>query len=324
MCVIRDGRTLREETFGSRDGRTAWTDDTLVMCYSVAKPFAALTVLGVVAEGRLGLDQPVVEVWPEYAAGGKGATTVRHVLTHGAGLSCFPPDAERYDFDDLTGLSDLLADAVPEHPPGEGVAEHALTYGHLCDALVRRTTGEDLADRFARIASVHGWDVHLRVPTADLGRVADVAAGRGWPQATLDDPRWAPALSRPPGLLDPTVLNSRRFRRCSFPAVAVHASARGLAQFYADLAADDGAVSRLLGSQLHRSMLTAQVSGHDRLLDRQVSWTLGLQVDEEDVGMGGVGGCSAWISSAGGEAVGVVTRGLGDHGLADEVWESLR
>ncbi len=51
------------------------------MTYSVAKPFAALTVLDVVAAGALGLDQPVAEVWPEYAAHGKQATTVRHVLS---------------------------------------------------------------------------------------------------------------------------------------------------------------------------------------------------------------------------------------------------
>ena len=71
-------------------------------------------------------------------------------------------------------------------------------------------------------------------------------------------------------------------------------------------------------------MTTAQATGHDRVLDREVSWTLGLQVDEDDLGMGGAGGCAGWYSLAGGEAVGVVTRGLGDGALADEVWESLR
>ncbi len=324
MCVIRAGEVVLDECFGTGEGRAAWTPETLVMCYSVAKPFAALTVLSVIAEGRLRLDQPVAEVWPEYGVAGKEATTVHHVLTHSAGLSRFPVAAEGYDYADVEGLSALLAAAPPEHEPGAEVAEHALTYGHLCDALVRRTTGEDLADRFARIASAQGWDVHLRVPEADLGRVADVVALDDWPRTYLDDPRWGPALGRPPGLLDPDVLNTRRFRRCSFPAVAVHASARGLARFYADLPRADGAVARLLGPELHQGMLTAQAQGHDRLLDREVTWTLGLQLDEQDIGMGGAGGCAGWHSLTGGEAVGVVTRGLGDHALADEVWESLR
>lgn len=324
VCVLRDGVVVREECFGTTDGVTPWTPDTLVMCYSVAKPFAALTVLDVVARGGLRLDQRVAEVWPGYAAHGKAATTVRHVLTHAAGQSCFPVAAEGFDYDDLEGLQSLLAASPPEHEPGDAVAEHALTYGHLCDALVRRATGEGLADRFSRIAADHGWDVHLRVPEADLGRVADVEAVGDWPTSYLDDPRWGPALSRPPGLLDPEVINSRRFRRCSFPAVAVHASARGLARFYGDLAAPDGPVAVRLGPELHQGMLTAQATGHDRMLDREVAWTLGLQVDEDDLGMGGAGGCAGWYSLAGGEAVGVVTRGLGDGALADEVWESLR
>ena len=156
VCVIRDGEVVVDHVVGTRDGSVPWTPDTLVMTYSVAKPFAALTVLDVVAAGGLGLDQPVTDVWPEYAAHGKGATTVRHVLHHSAGLPIFPDAAADLAFDDLAGLTALLADAPPEFEPGTAVAEHALTYGHLCDALVRRATGDDLADRFATIAAAHG------------------------------------------------------------------------------------------------------------------------------------------------------------------------
>ncbi len=324
VCVIGDGDVVRDDCFGTVDGVEPWTPDTLVMCYSVAKPFAALTVLSVVAEGLLELDQCIAEVWPEFAVQGKSATTVHQVLTHQAGLPCFPEAAADLAFDDTDALTDLLAAAAPDHPPGEAVAEHALTYGHLCDALVRRTTGEDLADRWGRIASAHGWDVHLRVPVGDLERVADVVALDGWGDGYLEDPRWGPALGRPPGLLDTEVLNSERFRRCSFPAISAHASARGIARFYADLAAPDGPVAQLVGPQLHRGVITAQATGLDRVIGREVSWTLGMQVDEEDLGMGGAGGCAGWLSLEGGEAVGVVTRGLGDDTLADDVWASLQ
>ncbi|MGZ8596558.1 MAG: serine hydrolase, partial [Actinomycetota bacterium] len=204
------------------------------------------------------------------------------------------------------------------------VAEHALTYGHLCDGLVRRATGEDLADRFAGIAAAHGWDLHLRVRPEDLGRVADVVAvGEDWPRGYLADPRWGPALGRPPGLLDPDVINGERFRRGSFPAIALHASARGLARFYDDMVAADGPVADLLGPRLHAAYLSAQRSGHDRVLDREVSWTLGFQVDEDSLGMGGAGGCSAWWSFAGGDAAAYVTRGLGDQDRGDEIWNAL-
>jgi hypothetical protein len=153
--------------------------------------------------------------------------------------------------------------------------------------------------------------------------VADVVALEGWPQVYTEDPRWGPALSRPPGLLDPEVLNSERFRRCTFPAVALHASARGLAHFYDDLMAPDGPVEQRLGTDLHAAYTRAAARGHDRLLDRDVTWTLGFQVDEDDLGMGGAGGCSAWWSFRGSYAAAYVTRGLGDHERGDEIWRLL-
>ena len=324
VCVLREGRVVEEALVGTRDGGTPWTADTLVMTYSVAKPFAALTVLSVVAEGALALDQRVAELWPEYAGQGKEATTVRHVLAHQAGLPAFPEAAAHLAFDDHDGLTDLLAGATPLHEPGAGVAEHALTYGHLCDRLVRLATGDDLAERFATIAAAHGWDLHLRVADTDLGRVADVVAiGDDWPGRYLDDPHWAPAMSRPPGVLDPEVLNSRRWRTASFPAIGMHASARGLARFYDQLLPADGPVAALLGPDLHRAFVTSQATGHDLVLDREVSWTLGFQVDDEDIGMGGAGGCSAWFSFGGRYAAAYVSRGLGDHARGDAVWEHL-
>ena len=247
-CLVRDGAIEDEAVTGTLDGTRPWATDTLTMTYSCAKPFAALTVLTAVAEGALGLDQPVADLWPAYAAHGKQATTVRHVLAHQAGLPAFPEAATDISFDDRDALVQLLADATPVHEPGAACAEHALTYGHLCDQLVRLATGEDLAERFAGIAAGHGWDLHLRVAGPDLGRVADpVAVEPGWPCRYTDDPPWGPAMTRPVGLLDPAVLGSERWRTTSFPAIGLHASARGLATFYGQLMDEDGAVARLLG-----------------------------------------------------------------------------
>ena len=324
VCVVREGEIELEHQVGTRDGTVAWDPATLVMTYSVAKPFAALTVLSAVADGAIGLDQRVADVWPAYAAAGKAATTVRHVLSHAAGLASFPEAAADVAYDDRETLVALLAAAPPEHEPGVEVAEHALTYGHLCDEILRRATGDDLADRFARIAAAHGWDLHLRVSPTDLGRVADVTAvDPTWPAAYLDDPRWRAALSRPAGLLDVAVLNSERFRTCSFPAVALHASARGLATFYADLMAADGAVATLLGPALHAAYVGPAATGHDRVLDREVTWTLGFQVDADEIGMGGSGGSSAWWSFRGSYAAAYVTRGLGSHDRGEAVWQAL-
>jgi CubicO group peptidase (beta-lactamase class C family) len=332
VCVIRDG--VADETMvGDRGDGTPWTTDTLVMAYSCGKPLAALAVLSAVAEGALGLDQPVAELWPAYAANGKAATTVRHVISHQAGLPSFPEAAASLEYDDRDALVGLLADAEPVFEPGTQIAEHALTYGHLCDELLRRSTGEAVEERFAAIASANGWDLHLSVPQDQLGRVADVVpVDPTWPDHYLDDPRWGPALGRPPGLLDPAVLNSARWRRTSFAAISLHASARGLARLYADLVPADGPVARLLGPQLHAEMLRPQRTGVDGVVGRELTWTLGFQLDRlpdgrTEIGVGGAGGCSGWVSvGADGAplyAAAYVTRGLGDHDRGEQVWQAL-
>jgi CubicO group peptidase (beta-lactamase class C family) len=321
-CVVRDGEIVDEAVTGTLEGKQLWTHDTLTMTYSCAKPFAALTVLTLVRDGVLGLDQRVAELWPTYAAHGKAATTVRQVLAHQAGLPAFPEAARDVACDDYDALVELLADATPIHEPGTACAEHALTYGHLCDQLVRLATGEDLAARFARLADEQGWDLHLRVAPGDLARVADpVAVEDGWPARYRDDPRWGPAMTRPHGLLDPQVLGSERWRTTSFPAINLHASARGLARFYGGLF--DGTVEELLGPDLHREYVGPQVTGHDLLLDREVTWTLGFQIDGADIGMGGAGGSGAWWSIKGRYAAAFVSRGLGTHDRGDAVYQLL-
>jgi len=328
VAVVRDGVVEVDHVGGTRDGAVPWTSDTLVMTFSVAKPFAALACLDVVAAGALGLDTTVASVWPAYAAHGKQDTTVRHLLAHQAGLPAFPEAARDAPYDDRDALVDLLAAARPVHTPGAGVAEHALTYGHLLDEVVRQATGAPLHERFADLAATAGWDLHLRVEERDLRRVATVVEPTGaWASAYLADPRWGPALGRPPGLLDPATLNSDRFRRTPFPAVSLHASALALASFYDDVRRPDGYVAGRLGHQLWRAYTEPAATGHDLVLDRPVTWTLGFQVADEDgrveVGMGGAGGCSAWTEPAARVGAAYVTRQLGGHERGEVVWRTV-
>ncbi|UMG94518.1 serine hydrolase [Nocardioides sp. TF02-7] len=228
------------------------------------------------------------------------------------------------EYDDRSALLTMLAGAEPEFAPGAAVAEHALTYGHLCGAVVEAATAERLEERFDDLAARFGWDLHLAVAPAQQHRVADVvAADAVWPRDLLDDPRWGPAIGRPPGLLDPTVLNSARWRRTPFEAISLHATAEGIARFQADATTPDGPVARLLGPDLHAAYVGPAVTGHDLVLDRDVTWTLGFQLDSDGIGMGGAGGAVGWTSSEHGYSAGYVTRGLGDHARADEVFDAI-
>ena len=329
LAVHQGGRLVVDLCGGWADAaRTRpWAPDTLVHTYSVSKPFAALAVLTRVAAGELALDEPVARAWPAYAEAGKERTTLREALAHLAGQPAFPAGLEPDDLFDARRLEDVLAAAAPEWEPGSAPAEHALTYGHLLSGVVRASSGRDLGEVFrSEVAGPLGLDAHFGVPSHDLERVADLR---------LSGPDWAVqvsgadaslrhrALTRPPGALDVGVLNGRRWRTAEFPAVGMHASAASLARFYGELLDPDGPVAGLLGADLHGQLLAPAVTGHDLLLDREVTWTLGMQRDEDGVGMGGLGGCDAYADTRHGFGYAYLTAHLADHDRSAHVLAAL-
>ena len=228
---------------------------------------------------------------------------MRHLLSHQAGLPAFPESALEVEYDDRQTLVDLLAEAAPVHPPGAGVAEHALTYGHLLDEVLRRLT------RVTRRAvrpdrGRAGGPAPARQARPDQGGTGAVDADAGT-QLQIQHLGAGPDLGA--GLLDPEVLNSPRFRATPFPAVALHATALALARFYDDVIRPDGLVATRLGHGLWRAYVEPAAGGRDLVLNRPVTWTLGFQVSEEN------GRVEAW-DGRGGRLLGLGRAGRGPGG----------
>jgi hypothetical protein len=64
-----------------------------------------------------------------------------------------------------------------------------------------------------------------------------------------------PRAARLPALVDPALLDTRRWRTTPFAAINLHATARGLALYYDDLLREDGRVAGLLGPDLFAELL---------------------------------------------------------------------
>jgi CubicO group peptidase (beta-lactamase class C family) len=305
LAVVHAGDVVVDLHGGWRDAaRTEpWTPDTLVQVFSAGKAVVAAALVPLVD-----LDAPVARYWPEFAAHGKDATTVRHVLAHAAGLPAFP--APVTDPGDWTGLCAQLAAAEPEFPAGTAVAEHAMTYGHLVGELIRRVDGR-MPGEYLR-AAYPGLDLALGATPEEQARTAELEyADPGWPERTAGAPGSyrRHVLDNPPGWLALDVVNSAAWRRAQVPAVNLHTTAPSLARFYAALT---GEVS------------TVQARGEDRLLQRHVNWGLGVQVEDTgEFGMGGIGGCDAFANPARGYAYAYVTRCLGDVDRSERLIEAL-
>jgi CubicO group peptidase (beta-lactamase class C family) len=317
-----DGRWVVDLWGGHADATCTrrWERDTIVMPYSVTKPFAALSALMLVDRGLLDLDAPAQRYWPEL----RTSATVRQVLSHQTGIVALAEPAPEHLWYDWDALCARLAVEVPRWESGSAIGESALFYGHLVGELVRRVDGRT-PGVFLRedICGPLGLDFTIGLREHELARAADLTG--------LEAPQWAPdaphrsdllraALFNPPGPLVAQTVNGERFRRAEVPAVNGHGSARAVAGLYAALL--DG---RLLSPSLRDEATRAQACGVDQVMGgAERCWGLGFAVEDDGYGMGGTGGSVGWASTTGGYAFGFVTGSVGDHDRSDAVENELR
>ncbi|MFI1332113.1 serine hydrolase domain-containing protein [Streptomyces sp. NPDC020845] len=323
LSVWRQGREVVRLHGGWSDaGRSrSWRGDTLVQPYSLSKSFVTLAALVAVRDGALALDEPIARHWGEYGVRGKERTTLRQVLTHRAGQPRFPAEAAGLDLLDEDGLRKSLAQAAPEYEPGTSLGEHALTYGHLVDGILRAGAGTTLGEMFNDVVRpALGLDAWFGVPDHALDRVAELEyADPNWPRQL----HAAPWLQIPAGALDTARTNSRAWRQSVFGAANLHTTATAMAAFFSRLTSEDGPVRELLGPQLHTELLTSQITGFDEVFGTDITWTLGFVRDKGKIAKGGIGGSAAWWSLRHQHACAYLTRRLDDHSRAAQIAAAL-
>lgn len=260
--------------------RRPWTSDTLVNGYSVGKGIVSVLLLQLVDAGRVGLDDPVASVWPDFAQHGKDGVTVRHALSHQAGV---PSIRERLTDDDLWDFDRMctaLAGTEPWFAPGSRHVYHTNTFGHLVGGVIRHVTGETAGEHLRRVAQPLGADLWFGLPDDEHHRCAEVAfdaPSRLGPElldADLTDEQRMIMLGyvNPPGYSSGGVVNTPEWRRAQVPSTNGQFTAAGVARFYE--AVRTGA---LLSDELLSEAVTPQASGPCPVLGQDVTFGLGLQ-----------------------------------------------
>lgn len=187
LCLRRRGRVVIDRAIGHAHGnrpgappdapKVRATPRTLFNIYSASKAMTAMIVHMLDERGLLHLDDPVAEYLPEFGKHGKDWITLRHILTHRAGIPAIPEGA-RVDLElvaDPRRVVDLLCEARPVSAPGRRLAYHALTGGFIIGAVVERITGRDIRSYWrSEVLDPLGFE-HLSygVPEASVGEVAE-------------------------------------------------------------------------------------------------------------------------------------------------------
>ena len=145
LCVMRSGDVLIDEAFGAAREGVPMTRDSRTLWFSAGKPVTAVAIAQLVERGALAWETRVAEVIPEFAAHGKDAVTVRHLLTHTGGLRNADSVDPTLDWgEQIARICDLPPE--PEWVPGQRAGYHIWATWQLLGEIVRRVSGKPVEE----------------------------------------------------------------------------------------------------------------------------------------------------------------------------------
>ncbi|MEV1332954.1 serine hydrolase domain-containing protein [Micromonospora costi] len=301
VAAYLDGRAILDVQAGVADRATgrSLTADAPIWSVSTGKGLTSTVVHVLAEQGRLDYDLRVAEVWPEFARHGKDGITLRHVLTHTAGVPTLPSDVTPEDFADWDRMCAILVDAEPIAPPGELTAYHAWTFGWLVGEVVRRVTGrrisQVLADEVAGPLGV-ARELYLGVPESELDRLAPVedrnlSALFDYASTALPNfDRVAPPAVRPGA----EVGRRRDVLAADVPATGTM-TARAVARMFAALIGEVDGVRLISPRRLAEVTTPGTAPGPEWVFGQEMRWGLGYALEPDGAfGSSGSGGSVAY------------------------------
>ncbi len=177
IAVAYRGEVVVDATFGAPEA-------TRFVPFSATKVLTAAAIWRLIAEAGLDVAQPVATYVPAFAANGKEAVTVEHVLLHTSGFPMAPIEPREW----RTREARLAAFEGwrLEHAPGERFVYHPISAHFVLCEIVETLTGEPYVDALHRLVTQPlGIPRLLGIPIDQQADIADVV-GVG-DEATADE-----------------------------------------------------------------------------------------------------------------------------------------
>jgi len=298
VAAYVDGELVVDAWAGVADEATGRpvAGDTLFTSWSTTKGFVATCLHLLADRGQIAYDAPIAQYWPEFAANGKERVTVRHALTHTAGVPQLPADVTPEMMTDWEAMCAAIAAHAPLWAPGTKVGYHAWTFGWLIGELVRRVDGRPLAqfaqEELCRPLGIS--DFYLGIPDSVEARVAPLRQESDPFANVLPDDLVLQIM--PPQVTTAAVVNRPDFRRASIPGGGGIMNARAIARHYVLLAGHGMVDGVRLLSQARIDLIRAcQTTGIEGFMGGSSRFGLGYGLggalaEGADIAMGSTGG----------------------------------
>jgi CubicO group peptidase (beta-lactamase class C family) len=264
-----------------------WERDTITNVWSTTKTMTFVCALILADRGLLDFHAPVATYWPEFAAAGKEAVEVRHLMGHTAGLSGWEAPLEGPQLADWELCTSLLAAQAPWWEPGTASGYHALTQGFLIGEVVRRITGESIGAWFTReVAKPLEADFFIGLPESEDRRVSNVIPP---PPINTEGMEITEILMKtfmnPP--LDANMAHEAWWRRAEIPAANGQGNARSVAAVQSVIAGKgQSAGTRLLSAAGTDAIFEEQANGTDLVLGLPTRFGMGYGLAGEAMPLG--------------------------------------
>ncbi len=207
-----------------------WQEHNMSISYSTTKGVLSTLAHILVDEGLLNYDRPIADYWPAFGQNGKHGITLRHVLTHEAGLYHLRSMiADAKEMLDWPHMLTMIEQAKPVHAAGARVAYHAISFGWIVGGLIEKVTKEPLAVTLAKKISqpLQLDGCYIGVPESELYRCNEI----------IGAPRYQ-ANKAPPSKLSQwqQIISDKILRATGFePETAAEALIpKGMSRFYLD------------------------------------------------------------------------------------------